>query len=394
MKSTRKIGLYLDYAATTPIDSSVSDEIIYCIKDPQMQGNPSSIHRMGMFAKNKIEESRQTIAKNIGVKSSEIIFTGSGTESDNLTILGVAKSYKKFGNHIIISAIEHKAVIEATKSLESDGFEVSFAPVDNNGFVVVDKLIKLIRKDTILISIMYVNNEIGSIQPIKEISLKINEIKKSNGLPFLHTDACQAATVLSVNPKKLGVDLMTLNGSKIYGPKSIGCLYIRNGIKIEPIIYGGGQEFGIRAGTESISLIAGFAKALTISQNNYKKEFNRLLKIKKELIKTIKKIKDISFNSPSLKCSPNILNVSFLGAEGESLVLELDNQGVYCSTGSACASRSLKSSHVLVAMGKDDEVTHTSIRFSIGRFTKEKDIKELKKVLSKCVERIRKNYSL
>lgn len=390
-KSEIKPNIYLDYASTTPVDVAVLKEMIDCMQDSRLQGNPSSIHDMGIIAKQKIEKSRELISKILKISSNELIFTGSGTESDNLAILGLARANKEKGNHIIISSVEHKAVLESAKKLKEEGFKISYTPVDKNGMILIDELIKLIRKETILISIMYVNNEIGTIEPIKKISQKLKSIKnKNNNFPIFHTDACQASTILSVKPKELGVDAMSINSSKIYGPKGIGLLYIKKGIKIEPIIYGGNQEFGLRPGTENVALIAGFAKALSLVQNKYKKEYPRLNKIKNKLVIELQKIKNIKINSPKKSCSPTILNISFLGAEGESLLLELNNYGIYCSTGSACASRDIKPSHVLIAIGKSEEEAHTSIRFSFGKNTKESDIKYLIKILPKAVERIRK----
>ena len=384
-----KPNIYFDYASTTPIDPLVLKEVVSFLKDKNLQGNPSSLHKMGFLVKTKIEESRKSVAKILGVESNEIIFTGSGTESDNLAILGIARAYKSKGNHIIVSSIEHKAITESVKVLEKEGFNISFAPVDKDGFVIIPELLKLIRKETILVSIMYVNNETGTIEPIKEIAQKIKGLKKDRNLPLLHTDACQAATILSIKPKELGVDLLTINGSKIYGPKGIGLLYVRNDIKIAPITYGGGQERGLRHGTENVCLIAGFAKALSISQKEYKKEWIRLSKLKKLLKENFKKLNYISFNSPEKNCSPNILNVSFLGIEGESLLLELDNYGIYCSTGSACASQDLKPSYVLLAMDKKEEVAHMSIRFSFGKYTTEKEIKYLIEFLPRAIKRIK-----
>ncbi len=381
---------YLDYAATTPLDPRVFESMVPYMTDATLQGNPSSMHAFGRLSKHGLDTARNSIAKTLNVNGQEIIFTGSGTESDNLALFGIARAYKDKGKHIIISQIEHKAIVESAKVLEREGFSISYASVDKNGVVDVEKLISLIRPDTILISVMYINNEVGSIQPIKAIADALIKIRDGKELPLLHTDACQAASVISIDPNMLGVDLMTLNSGKIYGPKGIGCLWLRHGVRITPVIVGGDQELGFRAGTENISLAIGFAKALELAQNDYENENLRLKNFHKILKDGLKeKITGTHFNTSEKTFSPSVLNVSFAGTEGESLLLDLDHRGICCSTGSACAATDLKPSYVLLAMGVPEELAHASLRFSLGRFTTIDDIEQVIKILPLSVNRIR-----
>jgi len=389
MKKETKQFIYLDYAATTPLDPRVLKAMLPYFERSELQGNPSSLHKLGRLAKDGLNEARHSVAKTLETKNDEIIFTSSGTESDNLAIVGIANAYKNKGKHIIVSQIEHKAVLESAKFLEKEGFDVSHAPVEKNGIINIGKLMSLIRPDTILVSVMYVNNEVGSIQPIKEIADRLKKASKDNELPIIHVDACQAATILPIKPNELGVDLLTLNGGKIYGPKGIGCLWVKRGIKLSPIIRGGGQESGLRSGTENVAFAIGFAEALRLAQHKCDQERERLTKINQILKDRISKIDGISFNSPEINASPSILNVSFVGTEGESLLLDLDQRGICCSTGSACAATDLKPSYVLLAMGVSEELAHASLRFSIGRFTTIRDVDRLLKALPQSVARIR-----
>ncbi|MCX6717811.1 MAG: cysteine desulfurase family protein [Candidatus Taylorbacteria bacterium] len=363
--------VYLDNASTTPIDPKVLGVMLPYLTEKY--GNPSSIHYEGRLAKKAIEESRERIAKIVGVKKEGIIFTSGGTESDNLAILGIARANKEKGKHIIVSAIEHKAVLDSCKKLEKEGFEITYLNVDKNGIVSLEFLKKSIRKDTILVSIMYANNEIGTIQPIKEISKIIKESKIAN--PIFHTDACQAVGALPININDLNVDALTISSSKIYGPKGVGCLYLNKNCKIEPIIFGGGQERGIRSGTENTAYIVGFAEALFISEKKRLSENKRLTKLRDYFIENlIKKIPKIIINGDRIKRLPNNINLSLHGVEGESFILMLDNSGISCSTGSACSSSDLKPSHVISALGGDAELAHSSIRFTLGRYSTKKDI--------------------
>jgi cysteine desulfurase len=378
--------IYLDNASTTPIDPKVFGVISSCLKNNY--GNPSSLHKEGRISKNIIEKSREKIASILGTEKNEIIFTSGGTESDNLAIFGIARANKEKGKHIIVSNIEHKAVLDSCRKLEKEGFEVTYLDVDKNGIVSLEQLKKSIRPDTILISIMYANNEIGTVEPIKEISKIINETISK---PIFHTDACQAAGALSLNVKELGVDALTMSASKIYGPKGIGALYLKNGIKIEPIIFGGGQERKIRSGTENIAYIAGFTEALIIAEKKRLSESKRLTKLRDYfLFKILKEINRFTINGGMKNRLPNNLNISIENVEGESLLLMLDEKGIACSTGSACSSMSLKPSYVLVNIGMPVELAHCSIRFTLGRYTEKKDLDYTVKVLSESIDKIRK----
>ncbi len=391
-----KQEIYLDNSATTPIRKEVLEEAIPFLKNKY--GNPSSFHSKGLEAKNAIGKARTKIAKILNCEEKEIIFTGSGTESINLAIKGIAFREllkRKTPNeespcpqtsatglgHFITQKTEHHAVLETMKWLEKMGFEVSYVNVDEKGIVKLNELERAIKKDTLLVSIMYANNEIGTIQPIK----KIAEIcHKKNTL--LHTDACQGAEYLSLNVKELGIDMMTINGSKIYSFKGTGILYKKKEIKIEPLIHGGGHEQGLRAGTENVAGIIAMARALAIAEKEKKKESKRLSELRDYFISKIKKeIPRTRLNGDTKNRLPNNINISFEGIEGESILLHLNEKRIYASTGSACTSQSLDPSHVLTSMGLDHGLAHGSIRFSLGKNTTKKDIditiKELKRIV-------------
>ena len=375
---------YLDNAATTPVDKRVLDAMLPYFSEKY--GNPGSMHQKGLEAKEALEDARKKVAELIGADADEIFFTGSGTESDNLAIIGIAKEMKGKGNHIITTNIEHHAVLDTCKALEEEGFKVTYVPVKENGIIDPKNVEKAITGKTILITVMYANNEIGTIQPIKEIS----RIAKEKGILF-HTDACQAAEYLDINVNNLGVDLMTLNGSKIYGPKGVGILYAKKGVVLKPVIFGGGQEKGLRSGTENVPAIAGFAKALEIAQKEKGKEPKRLEKLRDKLIEGLKKkISEIIINGDLKNRLPNNVNIAVLGVEGESMLLHLDSKGICASTGSACTSRSLEPSHVIKAIGLSDEASHGSLRFSLGRHTADEDIEKVLKELPPIVESLRK----
>jgi len=406
IKNIKKI-VYLDNAATTPMDLKVKKEVEkYFSKN---YGNPSSLHRLGRKAKRVVDNARFKIANILNAQQKEIIFTAGGTESDNMAIFGIARAYKKFGNHIIVSKIEHHAVLNPCEALKKEGFEITYINVDKEGIIDLEEFKKSLKSETILVSVMYANNEIGTIQPIakiakiisdfrkKKLEFEINdsEFKEKIFPPFFHTDACQAAGYLDLNVKNLGVDLMTLNGSKIYGPKQIGILYKKTGIDLEPIIYGGGQEFNLRSGTENVASIAGLAKALELAEKNKKSEVKRLTILRNYLIDNlIKKIPKIVLNGDLKNRLPNNINISILGIEGESILLMLDDYGICASTGSACTSKSLKPSHVIVALTKSDELAHSSIRFTLGKFTKKSDVDYLLKVLPNIVKNLRSISSI
>ncbi len=352
-------NIYLDYAATTPIREEVLLEMLPYFSEKY--GNPGSFHSKGLEAKNALDNARQEIASLLNCSTKEIIFTSGGTESINLAIKGIALANKE-KNHIITSKIEHPAVLNSCAYLEEIGFKVSYLDVDKYGKVNPKDVENSINERTSLVSIMYANNEIGTIEPIKEIA----EICKKKGVLF-HTDACQAAGCLNLDIKYLGVDLLTINGSKIYGPKGIGMLYLREGIEIVPLVHGGGQESRLRSGTENVPYIVGFAKALEIAQKNKDKENARLSELRDYLIAKLLKIPKSRLNGHSTERLPNNVNISFMDVEGEAMLLYLNEMNIYASTGSACASKSLEPSHVLRAIGLSYEGAHGSIRFTLGK---------------------------
>ena len=378
-----KKEIYLDYAATAPLRNEVLKSMMPFFQ--KEYGNPSSVHKLGQKAQKAVDDAGETVAKLIGAKPTEIIFTGSGTESVNLGIKGAAHAYKDKGKHIITQKTEHEAVLETCRSLEKWGFEITYLDVDDYGLVDVDKLERAIRPDTILVSIMYANNEIGTVQPIKEIA----RVCKEHNVLF-HTDACQAGGLLDINVQNLGVDLMTLNGSKIYGPKGVGILYFRNGVKLEPVINGGGQEFGLRSGTENVAGIVGFAKALEIAQKEKAKEAKRLTALRDKFIEGLMSIKDVHLNGHHEKRLPSNINVSIKGIDADSLVLQLSDLGIYASIGSACTTSNPGPSHVLKAIGLSDSDARGSIRFTLGTSVTKKDVDYVLKVLLKIVEKLRR----
>lgn len=380
--------IYLDHASTTPVDGEVIACMLEYFKDDY--GNPSSMHTSGRKSAQALARARSEVASVLNSAPGEIIFTGSGTESDNLAILGIVRAYKKFGNHIIISAIEHKAVMAASELLEKEGFEVSIIPVNAKGLVDLEKLSSLITDKTILVSVMYVNNEIGTLQPVKEISRIVREKRKDKPTPFFHTDACQAAGYFSLDVQELGVDLLTINSSKIYGPKGAGALYKRNTMKIFPLLVGGEQEMNLRAGTENLPAIMGFTHALKKADLERGEESDRLKKIRDYFISQIKeKIPDAVVNGSLDFRSPNNIHISIPDIEGESMLLLLDDEGIQASTGSACSAFDLKPSHVLLALGLDDRYTHGSLRFSLGRSNTKRDVYKVMEILPGIAKRLK-----
>jgi len=390
-----KKKVYLDHAATTPVDSRVLRAMLPYFD--RISGNAGSLHEPGREAKAGMYYARKTVADILNCQPEEIIFTGSGTESDNMAILGTARANKKFGNHIITSNIEHHAVSHPCQELEKEGFLVSFLEIDKMGILPLTFLEKEITDKTILVSVIMANNEIGTIQPIKEIGeiikkVRLERAKKGLKVPIIfHTDACQAAGYLDLDVQKLGVDLLTLNGGKIYGPKGVGALFVRRGTKIDPIIFGGGQEGGLRSGTENTAGIVGLAKALEFANKERKKEVLRQTRLRDYFIKELLlKISRVVLNGHPKKRLPNNVNVSILDVEGEAMLLWLDKYGISASTGSACNSQSLEPSHVILALGRSYEYAHGSLRFSLGRKTTKADIDYVLKVLPKIVSDLRK----
>jgi len=373
--------IYLDNAATTKVSPEVKKEMDICYS--KIYGNPSSLHNEGLKAKEQLEKARTKIARIINCLSEEIIFTGGGTESINLAIKGLAELHPK--GHMITSMIEHPAVLETCRYLETKGYKVTYLKVNNGGLINLKDLEKAITNNTFLITIMYANNEIGTIQNIKEISL----IAKKNKILF-HTDACQAGAYLNLNTKDLGIDLMTLNSSKVNGPKGVGLLFKRKDIELVPLLHGGGQEFNLRSGTQNLAGIVGFAKALEIAQKNRLKESQRLIKLRDHLIQGIlKKIPKSYLNGHPKQRLPNNVSITILDVEGESMLLYLNEKGICASTGSACSSGSLEPSHVITAIGVSEDAAHGSLRFTLGKETKKKDIDYVLKELPKIVENLR-----
>ena len=377
------IMIYLDYSATTYVDPEVRKEMDKYFSGEF--GNPGSFHSMGLRAEKAVKEARKKVADILGADAREIVFTASGTESINLAIKGFFRA-NKAGNHIITSKIEHHAVLDTCEYLERrEGAEITYLDVDKYGMLNPEDIRKSIRKNTILITIMYANNEIGTIQPITEIG----KIARKHGIAF-HTDACQAGGSLDIDVNKLGVDMLTLNGSKIYGPKGTGILYVRSGTRLDPIIHGGGQESGLRSGTENVPGIVGFSKALEMAQSMKDEENRRLAKLRDKLIKGITKNIQKSFlNGHPTKRLPNNVNVTVLDVEGEAMLLMLDRKGICASTGSACTSKTLDPSHVITATGMPFEAAHGSLRFSLGRKTTEKDIEKVINTLPEIASELR-----
>jgi len=402
-KPTKRI--YMDHAAAAPMDKRVKKAM-----EPfwlEKFGNPNAIYKEGLEARNAVEKAREDVARVLGARPKEIIFTAGGTESDNLAILGIASAFQglpldnprvvlgRSRSHIITTKFEHHAVLNACKFLESQGFEVTYLDVGKDGVVDPKDVQSALKQSTILVTIMYANNEIGAVQPIKEITKVIRNFKKAlpgqkPSKPFFHTDACQAPGYLELNVEKLGVDMITINGSKIYGPKGTGLLYIKDGVKLEPILYGGEQERKLRPGTENVPAIVGLAEALKIAEAEKEKEAKRLSILRDYFIKRLTtEISKVVLNGHPTERLPNNINVSILDAEGESIVLYLDEVGVACSTGSACTSESLEPSHVIMAIGRPHAYAHGAMRFSLGRSTTKKDIDYVMKVLPDIVNKLR-----
>ncbi|MFA6424384.1 MAG: IscS subfamily cysteine desulfurase [Candidatus Magasanikbacteria bacterium] len=387
-----KREIYLDHAATTYCDPEVVKAMLPYFTD--IYGNPSSLYHKGREANGVLNDSRRTVAKLINALPENIIFTGGGSESDNMAIYGVARAHEHKGKHIITTEIEHHAVLHPLEDLQKQGWEVTYLKVDKQGFINTDDLVKAIRPETVLISIMYANNEVGTIEPIAEIGREILKYRKENNTPypFFHSDACQAAGYLNLDVEKLHVDLMTINGSKMYGPKGVGMLYVRRGVRLKPLIVGGTQERRLRAGTENVPAIVGFTKAFELAQQRIDSETKRVGDLTKYMWSELQnKIPKLKLNGPELgdRRLPNNLNVTFIDVEGEAMLLYLDEYGIMCSTGSACTSESLDPSHVLLAMGLPYEYSHGSLRFTFGHCNSKKDIDYMMEYLPDIIKQLR-----
>jgi cysteine desulfurase len=375
--------IYLDYAATTPMHSEVAKAMSPYYSEKF--GNASSIYSYGQEAKAAIDSARDRLASFLGAQDDEIVFTSGGTESDNFALKGIAYANKNKGNHIIVSAIEHHAIIETCKFLEKIGFVVTYIQVGKSGLVNPFDVKKAITGKTILVSIMHGNNEVGTIQPISEMS----KITKEADVYF-HTDAVQTAGHIPMNVNELGVDLLSVSAHKLYGPKGVGALFIKKDTRITPFIHGGSQEKGKRAGTENVPGIVGFSKAIEIAQTEMIEESKKLLSLRNKLIEGIfKRIESVYLNGDSVERLPNNVNVSIDFIEGESICLNLDLEGICVSTGSACSSTSLEPSHVLLAMGIPATQAHSSLRFTMGKWTTEEEIDRVLEILPKVVAKLR-----
>ena len=375
--------VYFDNSATTKTDEEVVKAMLPYITENY--GNASSIYKIGRDNRKAVEEAREKVAKVLGCEPTEIYFTAGGSESDNTAIKGIAHSYRQKGNHIITSKIEHPAVLETCKQLEKEGFEISYISVDENGIINLEELKKAIKPTTILISVMFANNEIGTIEPIKEIG----KIAKEHQIIF-HTDAVQAIGNININVKELGIDSLSLSAHKFYGPKGVGALYVKKGVKFDKLIDGGHQEMNKRAGTENVAGIVGLGKAIELAYENLEEHNKKIKELRDYYVEQVKqKIPYIKINGDMEKRLPGNSNISFRFIEGEGLLLNLDLKGICASSGSACTSGSLDPSHVLLAIGLPHEIAHGSLRISIGKYNTKEEVDYLIESLVEIVNRLR-----
>lgn len=375
--------IYFDNSATTKLDKKVLEEMIPYLTENY--GNPSSIYKIGRENRKAVEEAREKVAKALNANPNEIYFTAGGSESDNTAIKGIAYANKEKGNHIITSKIEHPAVLETCKQLEKEGFEVSYIGVDENGILNLEELKNEIKSTTILITIMFANNEIGTIQPIEEIG----RIAKENNVLF-HTDSVQAVGSVKIDVQKLNIDALSLSAHKFYGPKGIGALYVRKGVKFDKLIRGGHQERNKRAGTENVAGIVGLGKAIELAYEELEEHNRRIKKLRDYYVEEVKeRIPYIKINGDMEKRLPGNSNISFRFIEGESLLLNLDLKGICASSGSACTSGSLDPSHVLLSIGLPHEIAHGSLRISIGKYNTKEEVDYLLDSLVEIVNRLR-----
>lgn len=370
----------MDYSATTPIKPEVLQVMEEALRE--VYGNPSSVYELGQTSKRRVEEAREQLASLLGAKSREVFFTSSGTEADNWAV-HIAKKTKP-GKHMITCTIEHHAILHTMEAAEKEGYEVTYLPVDKYGFIDLEELESAIREDTILISIMYVNNEIGTIMPVEEIGA----IAKKHGVLF-HTDGVQALGNVPLDMSKSNIDMMSMSAHKIYGPKGVGALYIRQGTRVVPLLQGGAQERRMRAGTENVPGIMAFGEAARLSKLHLKEHVERLTKLRERLKKGLMQIPESFFNGHPEKRHPGNVNICFKYIEGESMLLLLDAIGVSASSGSACTSGSLDPSHVLMGIGLPHEIAHGSLRLTLGDFTTEEDVDYVIEHLPEIINRLR-----
>ncbi|MEM2884658.1 MAG: cysteine desulfurase NifS [Thermoproteota archaeon] len=376
--------IYMDHSATTPVDPKVVEAMVPYFSEKF--GNASSLHSFGREAFEAVQESRRKVAELIGASPEEVIFTGGGTESDNLAVVGSARKMKQKGrDHVIASRIEHPAVLEACRSLEGEGFEVTYLEVDKDGLVSPEDVRRAITEKTALVTVMHANNEIGTIEPIEEIG----EITAERGVVF-HTDAVQSAGKIPVDVKRMNVDMLSLSAHKIYGPKGVGALYVRKGTPLQPLIHGGGHERGFRSGTENVAGIVGMGKSAELARARLEEDSKRLTALRDELIeRVLQGVSESYLNGHATKRLPNNAHFRFSGIEGESLILELDEKGVAASTGSACSSKKLEPSHVLMAIGLNEVEAHGSLRLTLGHENTEEDVEYVVECLEEAVGKLR-----
>jgi cysteine desulfurase len=374
--------IYMDYASTTPVDPRVLKAM-----EPYFNkefGNTMSVHSAGRVVKAALEKAREKVSSLMRADSKELIFTGSATESNNFALKGIAFANRKKGNHIIVSSIEHDCILEASHWLEKQGFKITYLPVDKYGLVDPKEVENSITKDTILVSVMHANNEIGTIESIEEIG-KICREKDV----YFHSDAVQSFGKIPIDVKKMNIDLLTVNAHKMYGPQGVGALFIRKGVNIDPLLHGGGHEFGLRSSTTNVPGVVGFGAAADLRKKEMSDEAKKLTKLRDKLINGVLKIENSHLNGHPTKRLPNNANFWFAFIEGEALVLHLDMKGVEASTGSACSSSSLEPSHVLTAIGLKHEQAHGSLRLSLGKYNTESDIDYVLEVLPSIVKNLR-----
>lgn len=376
---------YFDYSATTPVHPEVAQSIQEVLT--RYYGNPSSLHRLGVEAEHLVSQARERIADMLMVPKNSIIFTSGGSESNNLAIKGAASRLRKRGKHIITSSIEHSSVYDTVRQLEPYGYEITVLPVDRNGRVQPERVEEAIRDDTVLVSIMYVNNELGSIQPVEEIAA----ILKRHPKVLFHVDAVQAAGKIPVDPEKLGVDMLSLSAHKFQGPKGIGILYKREAVRLDPLISGGGQEFGLRSGTENVPYIVGMAKALRLAVENQPAAWRRVSELKKRLVAQLTGVPGIEINSPTddALSVPHIVNLSCTGLKSEVLVHTLEQRGFYISSRSACSSSEDKPSRILLALGLTEEQARSGLRISLAKDHTPEEVDQLASALKQSVQELR-----
>ncbi len=378
--------IYLDYASTTPLDPRVLEAMLPYFSE--RFGNASSLHTLGQEARAAVDEARRILAQALGAQPSEVVFTSGATESDNWAILGVAWANEGRGRHLITSAVEHHAVLEPCRFLEAHGWEVTYLPVDRYGRVDPDDVRRALRDDTVLVSVMHANNEIGTLQPVAEIA----RICRERGV-LVHTDATQSFGALPLHVDALGVDLLSASAHKRYGPKGVGLLYVRKGTRILPLLRGGSQERGRRAGTENVPGIVGFGRAIAIALAEREQEQTRIQQLRDRLIEGLLRIEGACLNGHPTDRLPNNVNVSFAGTDSETLLLNLDLAGIAASSGSACTAGSLEPSHVLRAIGLAEELARGTVRFTLGRWTTEEEVEEAVRATEEAVALIRRTWT-